>query len=135
MAEIDQRNLRDSQLAAHYKDSLDGKMYVRTSAKSELTGLRKSLKVRCYEITDVPQFIPAIPLDDRNYLAIQNKSTSEIVYMGNDDVTADSVVGSETSGWEIDIGEKLNLDIKDSIGVWLVCESGKTAIVKTMELA
>lgn len=85
-------------------------------------------------VGDTELALPVIPLTDRNSIIIHNKSGTEKVYIGKTGVTADTIVGT-TSGWEIPANSYYALDVKDTIAIYGICESGKTAIVKVMELA
>jgi hypothetical protein len=98
------------------------------------TGLKTGLKITTMEITDVATPIPLAAFNQRNSISIYNKDSVNTVYVGPSNVTADTVIGT-TSGWEMDAGSYLNFDITDSIIIYAICESGKTAIIKVLEIA
>jgi hypothetical protein len=98
------------------------------------SGLTKELKNTTMTITDVATEIPATPLTDRNAIAIFNKHASQTLYIGNSDVTADTVDG-KTSGWEIDPNSYIQLDIRDTITLYAVFPTGESGKVKIMEVA
>jgi hypothetical protein len=115
----------------------DKKEYrIRTSSVGvfQLSGLSKAMRVTTMSVGDVAIKLPAIPLADRNSLIIYNKSATDTIFMGPLGVTADTVTGI-TSGWEIDPLTYYSLDIQDDIEVYGICEAGKSAIIKLMELA
>jgi hypothetical protein len=97
------------------------------------TGLTKGLLVTTMTITDVATKIPLSALLERNAVSIQNKG-AEILYLGNSNVTADSVEGT-TSGWEIYAGSYMGFDITDAIDIYGICETGKSVLIKILELA
>lgn len=98
------------------------------------SGLSKDWRISTISIGDTELALPVLPLTDRNSIIIHNKSATEKVYIGKTGVTANTVVGV-TSGWEIPASSYYALDVKDTIAIYGICESGKTAIVKVMELA
>ena len=96
-------------------------------------GLSKNFKVTTQDITTTASKLPATPLTDRNTLSIHNKSTTDTLFIGEDNtVTADSVDGI-TSGWEVPPGGVFNTDIKTAIELWGI--STATIKVKILELA
>lgn len=97
-------------------------------------GLTKEFKNTTMSVTDVATKIPAVPLTDRNAMAIYNNHATEVLYIGNSDVTADTVAGT-TSGWKIDAGSYLQLDITAAIELYAAFESGESGMVQILELA
>ena len=100
----------------------------------QMSGLSKDWRISTILLTDVAQALPTTALTDRNSVIIHNKSATEKVYIGKTNVTADTVVGI-TSGWEIPANSYYALDVKDTIVIYGICETGKTATIKVMELA
>lgn len=98
------------------------------------SGLSKDWRISTMSVGDVALALPIIPLADRNSIIIHNKSTTDKIYIGKSNVTADTVVGI-TSGWEMLPNSYYAIDVKDSIVIYGRCETGKSVIVKVMELA
>jgi hypothetical protein len=102
---------------------------------AQYSGLSKELKVTTMKVTDVATKIPATPLTDRNHIEIHNLSTTETLFiLENNTVTADRVVGL-TSGKEILPNSFYNLDIKDVIELWGIVAAGKEIFIKVTEVA
>lgn len=97
------------------------------------SGLNVELKVTTLVVGDTAVALPATALDNRNSISIQNKS-SNTIYIGNSDVTADTVVGT-TSGFELLPNGFINFDITDNVVLYGRCETGQSATVKVLELA
>jgi len=97
-------------------------------------GVRNAIRNSVIQITDSATAIPITALSPRNSYTLHNKSDEDTIYIGNSDVTADTVVGSNTSGYELDPGSRLNVDIAETVTLYGRCESGKSAILKVMEL-
>lgn len=73
------------------------------------------------------------PLSNRVSGIIRNKSTLNTVYFSEDILhTADDTV---TGGWEIGPGEDFAFNLSPDNGFYLFTETGKTAVVKILELA
>lgn len=98
------------------------------------TGLKVAIKTTTADITDTATTLPLISLTGRNSMVIHNKSVSETLYIGNSDVTADSVLGT-TSGHEVLPGETFAIDITDQIVLYGIAPTGKTIRVKITEVA
>lgn len=98
------------------------------------SGLSLAIKTTTLLVTDVATPLPAVALAQRNAISIQNKDTVNTVYIGNSDVTADSIIGT-TSGLELGPTGYYGLDITDQIVLYARCEAGKTAILKITEVA
>lgn len=72
------------------------------------------------------------PLAGRVSLSLRNKSTTETVFFGHNNlVTADS---TSTGGWEIGPGEDFNIDLDDSNAFYLISTSANVP-VKVLEIA
>jgi hypothetical protein len=118
----------------------DGETAIRTVAETELTGeisisgLSEAIRTTTMLVTDVATPLPAVALANRNAMMIQNKSPTETLYIGNSNVTADTVLGT-TSGSEIGPLESQNMDIKPDIVLYARAETGKTILIKVTELA
>ena len=98
------------------------------------SGLNVALKVTTLTVGDTATALPATALTSRNSISIQNKSTTQIVYIGDVNVTADTVVGT-TSGYELLPGSFFNVDVTPNITIYGRCESGQSALLKILELA
>jgi len=98
------------------------------------SGLSQALKITTMQVTDVATAMPATALTNRNAISVQNKDATNTVYIGNSDVTADTVIGT-TSGFELGPNGFFGLDITDDIVLYARCETGKTAIIKITEVA
>lgn len=98
------------------------------------SGLSQEIKITTTTITDVATPLPATPLVGRNALSLRNKSLTETLYIGPSTVTADTVAGI-TSGWEVAPNGNIGFDITDDVILYARCETGKSAVVKIMELA
>lgn len=77
--------------------------------------------------------LPATALTKRNSIIIYNLSTTEILYIGNSDVTAD-VVDGITSGWQVAPQSYFSTDITPAITLYGVYATG-THKVQILELA
>ena len=98
------------------------------------SGLNVALKVTTLTVGDTATALPVTALTSRNSISIQNKSTTQIVYIGDINVTADTVVGT-TSGYELLPGSFFNVDVTPNITIYGRCESGQSALLKILELA
>jgi hypothetical protein len=111
---------------------------LRTSATGTFTptGLGNGLANNTFEITDVASAIPISPLSNRNSLILRNHSAN-IVYIGGPTVTAGRNIGSTTDGFEVDGNSSFSIDIRSTTlsTLYGICEAGKTALCKTLELA
>jgi hypothetical protein len=99
-----------------------------------VSGLREAIRTTTMTVSDTAIPLPAVALTNRNSITIVNFSTTEILYIGNSNVTADRVVGV-TSGYEVNPGEGFNLDITDDIVLYGVFETGASSLIKVTELA
>lgn len=99
-----------------------------------VSGLKTAGKNTCMNVGDTAQKIPATPLTGRNTMTITNLS-ADTLYIGFDaSVTADRSIGN-TAGSEVGQNEGINFDITDEVELWGITESGKTVLIKVMELA
>lgn len=115
--------------------------YLLTKIKDAITGsftpsgLFTDWIITTMDVNDTAsQALPATPLTNRNSIIVFNKSTTDTLYIGKTNVTADTVNGT-TSGWEIPASSYYAIDVQDDIIIYGRCEAGKTVKVKIMELA
>jgi len=99
-----------------------------SQGSSSIKGLSVDQDTKATLVADVPTPIPAIPLTARNHISIHNTSVTDKLYIGK-------ITVNTTTGWELDIGEKTNVDITDAILIYGVCAAGKSVIVKSWEVA
>lgn len=104
------------------------------SGEFVFAGLSQAIKVTTMEVMDTPTLIPSLALMDRNSISIQNKSSTEILFLGPFSVEANSTIGGN-GGWEVPPQEAFNFDVKNVIPVYGIAPSGKTIIVKVLEMA
>jgi hypothetical protein len=97
------------------------------------SGLDIGLRITTLTVGDTATALPATAFSNRESISIQNKGTVT-VYLGNSDVTADTVVGT-TSGYELLPGGFFNIDITPDIVLYGRCASGQSAIIKILEIA
>jgi hypothetical protein len=97
------------------------------------TGLRIGLLTTCMDVSTTAVKLPATPLTSRNSMSIYNLSETDILYIGNSDVTADRTNGN-TAGWEIPPEGMFNVDLSDQIEIYGRIASG-TIQVKIIEYA
>lgn len=131
-----QEPISDLEKAKFFRDLVDNEVTVRTSGKGTYTplGLHVGQVITTMMVGDTAVKIPAVPLSDRNELVIQNLSTTDTLYFGNSNVTADRVVGI-TSGFEISPNAFQNISITDDIEIYGIVESGKSIMIKVWEVA
>lgn len=136
MAEIPAENLRDAELASLFYDTAKAKWYRRVKADGEFifTGLSDRFKTTTQIVGDTQELLPNSPLSTRKSLCLHNKGANTL-YIGESGVTADSVDSSLTSGWEVPASSYFNVDTAFGVNLYGVCESGKTTIVKILELS
>lgn len=78
-------------------------------------------------VTDSATAIPTVNQVDRKAISVRNWSGSEKVYLGNSGVTT-------ANGFPILPYESLPLNIADGGDVYGICETGKTAEIRYIEL-
>lgn len=98
------------------------------------SGLKIAFLPTVLDVGDTAVPLPTTPLTDRNSMVITNHSATDILYVGNSDVTADLVIGT-TSGHQINPGEGWGPDIQDDIVLYGRAETGKTIRVQISEFA
>jgi len=98
------------------------------------SGLSQEIKITTLEITDTAAAIPTTNLTNRNSISIHNLSATEILYIGPSNVASGRTVGGN-GGWEVLPGEALNFDIANDVTIYGIAESGKTILVKVLEMA
>lgn len=100
-----------------------------------VSGLRIGGRNTTMNVTDTATKLPAVPFPDRNSMSITNLSGIDTVFIGFDSsVTADRVIGI-TSGAELGPNEGMNFDLTDEVEIWGITETGKTVMIKIMEVA
>lgn len=107
---------------------------IRTTGTFSLSGLQNGWLPTTLMISDVAAPLPAVALTNRNSIIILNRSSTDSLYIGNIDVTADSVVGA-TSGWEMLPNSYFATDVKESIVIYGIAPTGKTIKVQVLEVA
>lgn len=105
-----------------------------TEPLSTTPGLTTAIRTTTMTVTDVATPLPAVPLANRQAIAIVNLDAAEVLYIGNSNVTADRVAGN-TAGWEVNAQEGFNLDVTDTIVLYGIAEAGQSILVKIMEIA
>lgn len=120
---------------AKFEEKSDSLIYVRTTGDFTSSGLKNAIGTKCFLVTDVATPIPPVALLDRNTILFRNHSLVNTVYIGHASVTANRIVGSDDSGYEVDPNSSFCIDIKDNPAALLyaICETGKSAICKTLE--
>lgn len=108
---------------------------VRTTGDYSQAGLKNALKTKCFLVTDTETPIPPTALTDRNTILFRNHSTVNTVFIGPSGVTADRVIDSDLSGFEVDPNSTFSIDVKanPTTLMYAICETGKTALCKTLE--
>lgn len=125
-----------------FDKNTQGEVCIRTCAEitnSSITtapdGISGPFRITTATITDAATLIPSVALINRKSFSISNLSEVETLYLGpTSSVTADRVDGI-LSGWEIGPNETINLPFRDSIVVYGITETGKTAQIKIFEVA
>jgi hypothetical protein len=136
MAERPVDNLRDAEQASIFFDDVKNKFYRRVKSEGEFifTGLSERFRTVTQLVGDAEVQLPLSPLSTRKSLCIHNKG-STILYIGESGLTADSVDGSETSGWEVPPLSYFNVDTASGVVLYGRCETGKNTLVKILELS
>lgn len=113
----------------------DGYVVRRTSAKGEFKPQGMTdFKLTTMEVTDVETALPSAALLDRRSLTIFNTSASEVLYFNKTGVVADRSLGND-AGWEIQPNSSINIDFAADVPIYAIAESGKTIVVKLMEIS
>lgn len=97
------------------------------------SGLRNAFRNTTLDVSTTALPLPATALSQRNSIVIYNLSTTQTLYIGNSDVTAD-VVNGTTSGWQVAAESYFSTDITPDIVLYGVYASG-THKVQVLELA
>lgn len=98
-------------------------------------GISGPFKVTTTTVSDTAAAIPTTSLSNRKSISIVNLSTTDTIYLGPaNTVTADRTVGA-LAGWEVAPDETINFDFKDSIIIYGIAETGKSALIKVLEVA
>jgi hypothetical protein len=98
------------------------------------SGLTGAIKMTTLSVGDVALPLPATPLTSRKSLVINNLDQDETLYIGDSGVTADRVIGT-TAGQEVGPGESIQIDAGPTLLVYGRVETGKSIIVKVMEIS
>lgn len=98
------------------------------------SGLDKGFRVTTLIVTETAGALPLFPFAERESISIHNKSETQTIFIGNSNVTADTVVGV-TSGYELLPGGFFNVDITPDIILYGRTTTGSTAFVKILEIA
>jgi len=99
------------------------------------SGLNTAMITTTMNVTDVAGKLPVIPLTDRNSIIIHNTDTVNTIYIGtSSEVVAGRTIGT-TSGYELAPQSYFNIDVTEDIEIYGVAESGKTILVKVLEIA
>lgn len=136
MAELPVKSIRDSELASMFYDDVKQKTYRRVKSEGEFvfSGLSERFRVVTKIIGDTEIGLPPVLLATRKSFAIHNKGPNTL-YIGESGVTADSVDGSESSGWEVPANSYFNVDTASGVALFGICETGKSTTIKTLELS
>ena len=97
------------------------------------SGLKIAFRNTTLSLSTTAQPLPVVSLNKRNSIIIYNLSTTEVLYIGNSDVTAD-VVDGITSGWQVSPSSYFSTDITPAITLYGVYANG-THKVQVLELA
>lgn len=97
------------------------------------SGLKLAFECTTDDYSTIAKALPLISLPKRNSIIIYNLSSTEILYIGNSDVTAD-VVNGKTSGWQVSPLSYFSTDITPAITLYGVYANG-THKVQILELA
>lgn len=91
------------------------------------------IKITGETVTDTSAAFPtAANQTDRVAISILNADNNDSVYIVN--TAASDFATEDPDVWEIGPNETLNIEMNDSNKVILVCESGKSAAIKIMEI-
>lgn len=95
----------------------------------QFNGLSTALKSSAQTATDVRSQVTPTPLTGRNTLIVRNNGTVN-VYFGDATVTA-------ANGYPKGPGEELVIDLQDNVAVqlWAICETGRSANLRILEVA
>jgi hypothetical protein len=124
-------NTLDNQTFVYYNILIN--FTTKTTGSLTLSGLNIDWIPTTMTVGDTVTPIPAVPLPERNSIIVYNQSV-DTLYIGKANVTADSVVGT-TSGWQIPGKSYFAIDVRDTIIIYGICETGKSVQVQTLEVA
>lgn len=125
-----------------FDENTNGDICVRTcteitggSVATTPDGISGPFKITTTTVTNSAIAIPLTPLTDRKSISIINLSATDTIFIGSSNlVTANRVAGT-TAGWELAADETINFDFKDTIIIYGITESGKSALIKILEVA
>jgi hypothetical protein len=83
--------------------------------------------VNAITVTDAATKIPTSNLDNRKAISIRNFDNTNTIYIGNSNVTT-------ATGFPILPYESLPFDLSNGANIYAICETGKTASVRTIEI-
>lgn len=78
-------------------------------------------------VTATATKLPSTNLTNRKAITLFNMSETDIVYLGNSDVTT-------ANGYPLERRQGLPLDLSTGAQIYGICESGKTAEVRVLEV-
>jgi hypothetical protein len=97
------------------------------------SGLKTAFRNTTMDVSTTALPLPSMSLTARNSIVIFNVSSTQTLYIGNSDVTAD-VINGITSGWQVAPQSYFSTDITPAITLYGVFASG-THKVQVLELA
>lgn len=97
------------------------------------SGLKTAFRNTTQSVSTSAVALPLVSLTGRNSIVIYNLSNTEILYIGNSNVTADVVDGT-TSGWQVAPNSYFSTDITPNITLYGIYANGSHK-VQTLELA
>jgi len=113
---------------------LPGRIPDQVNTSAYPAGLTNAFRITTMTVPDTATALPATPLTDRVAISVTNLDATEILYIGNSDVTADRALGT-TAGWEVGPGESFNVDVTDSIIIYGRAEASQTILIKVLEIS
>ena len=78
-------------------------------------------------VTENATALPTTNMDNRKAISIRNWSSGETIYIGNNNVTS-------ATGFPIRAQEALPFDLSSGAKVYGICETGKTADCRVIEV-
>ena len=91
----------------------------------DITG--SGFKVSSVTVTDTATPLPTTNMDNRKAISIRNWSDGDVIYIGSSSVTT-------ATGFPIFPKETLPFDLSSGAVIYAICETGKTADVRTIEV-
>jgi hypothetical protein len=111
-----------------------GETIIRTSAEGTFTptGLKTAIKITGTTVSTSATPLPATAQIGRNSLSIQNKSSTQTLYVGPSNVTADN--DPSKGGWEVPPLSNVNFDITEDVILYGVFPT-TPELVKVLEIS